>query len=164
MKLSDEHYLAIGRICVAFSELDQYVSYYIWTFISTDRVASDQPIGQIITSEISFTKELDLLCALFKYRIKDKNQVKILEKFISRISEIEQNRNTMLHSIWISDKTDDTKATRFKITAKRKKGLHWSIQTIIPDELNDIADDFDRVKIDFRKFMMPIERSLRGPN
>jgi hypothetical protein len=52
MKLSDQHYCAIGRIRVAFTELDQYLSYYIWTFITTDRVITEQSVGKIITSEM----------------------------------------------------------------------------------------------------------------
>jgi hypothetical protein len=86
----------------------------------------------------------------------------MLENLISRICEIEQKRNTILHSIWISDKNDDTKATRYKITAKRKKGLQNSIETLTPEELNDIANNFDKVRLEFSNFMSPIEKSLRG--
>src|SRR3990167_7135513 len=56
--IGDDHCLAIGRITVAFAQLESWLSSFIWSLIGP---FSEQHVGQIITAEMSFRQKLDVL-------------------------------------------------------------------------------------------------------
>jgi len=71
MSISAEHYKAIGRVSVSFSEVEVWVSGFIWQLIS-----QEWSVGQIITAEMSFKDKLNLLYSLFIYRVSDNEKSK----------------------------------------------------------------------------------------
>ena len=87
MSISNNHCLAIGRITVAFAELESWLSSFIWALIGPE-----QHIGQMVTAEMSFSRKLDLLGSLFQYRCKDTQECNKLKVLVSQISELEIGR------------------------------------------------------------------------
>jgi hypothetical protein len=150
MVISDQHYRAIGRISVMFSDVEIWTSAFIWQLIGPE-----QNVGQMVTAGMSFPRPLDLLTSLFRHRCPDPSLVNRLEGLVTRISELEQKRNTVLHSSWISQSLEPNEATRFKITAHRKKGLQRAKEITRPEELDAIADGFQQVLSEFIDFMIP---------
>ena len=136
MSISDEHCLAIGKISVAFAELESWLSSFIWSLIS-----SEQHIGQMVTAEMSFSRKLDLLVSLFQYRCKDTQECDQLKSLITRLSDLEQQRNTVQHSLWIRQSADPTEATRLKITAKRRHGLSHAKTALTSQPLESLTRD-----------------------
>ncbi len=116
MVISEQHYRAIGRISVMFSDVEIWTSAIIWQLIGPD-----QSVGQMVTAGMSFPRQLDLLASLFRHRFPDPSLTKALGALIKRISELEQKRNAVLHSSWILQTSERNEAIRFKITAKREK-------------------------------------------
>jgi hypothetical protein len=155
MVISNEHYRAIGRISVMFSDVETWTSAFIWQLIGPD-----QHVGQMVTAGMSFPRQLDLLTSLFRHRFPDPSLLQSLELLTKRISELEQQRNAVLHSSWVLQSSDPNEATRFKITANRKKGLHHAKEVTRPAELDTIADGFQQVLSDFCAFMIPLVSSL----
>jgi hypothetical protein len=155
MILGDQHYRAIGRISVMFSDVEIWTSAFIWQLIG-----SEQNIGQIVTARMSFSRQLDLLASLFRHRFPDPALIKPLQVLIKRICALEQKRNTVLHSSWILQSLEQNEVIRFKMTATRKKGLHRDKEITRPEELDAIADEFERALTDFIDFMIPVASTL----
>ena len=59
----EESERAIGRICMAFQQLEELVSCLIGLLVS-----EDTQLGTIITAELSFRNKLGLLCSLYLHR------------------------------------------------------------------------------------------------
>ena len=150
MVISDEHYRAIGRISVMFSDVEIWTSAFIWQLIG-----SEKNVCQMVTAGMSFSRRLDLLTSLFHYRFPDPSLTKPLGALIKRISALEQKRNTVIHSSWILQSLERNETIRFKITAHRKKGLHTK-EITRPEELDAIADGFQQVLTEFIDFMIPV--------
>ena len=155
MVISNEHYRAIGRISVMFSDVETWTNAFIWQLLGPDQL-----VGQMVTAGMSFQRQVDLLTSLFRHRFSDATLRGSLDVITKRISELEQHRNTVLHSSWLLQSTDPNEATRFKITANRKKGLSQSTEVMTPKELDSIADGFQQVIADFTTFMIPLVSGL----
>lgn len=155
MVISDEHYRAIGRISVMFSDVETWTSSFIWQL-----VGPDQYVGQMITAGMSFSRQLDLLTSLFRHRFSDPALQLSLETLVRRLSELEQQRNAILHSTWVLMSTNRSEATRFKITASRKRGLHQIKETTRPEDLDAVAAAFETALGEFCDFMIPLVSTL----
>ena len=140
-----------------FSDVETWTSAFIWHLIGPE-----QHIGQMVTAGMSFPRQLDLLTSLFRHRFPDPLLLQSLDALTKRISELEQKRNTVLHSSWVLQSSDPNEATRFKITANRKKGLHHAKEVTRPEELDAIADGFQQVLMDFTHFMIPLVSTLQS--
>ena len=149
MSISDEHCLAIGKISVAFAELESWLSSFIWSLIS-----SEQHVGQMVTAEMSFSRKLDLLVSLFQYRCKDTQERNLLKSLITRLSDLEQQRNTVQHSLWIRQSADPTEATRLKITAKRGRGLSHAKKVLTSQPLEILTRYLQMAVCDLSSFMV----------
>ena len=151
MSVSDEHCLAIGKISVTFAQLESWLSSFIWALIGP---YSDQHVGQIVTAEMSFSRKLDLLVSLFIYRSKDETERGKLKALVARLSELEQKRNTVQHSLWIRQSSDPSEATRLKITAKRKHGLSHAKEVVTSQPLENLTTELQVAVSDFSSFMV----------
>ena len=148
MTISDKHCRTIGKISVAFAEIESWVGFFVWALIGPE-----QHIGQMVTAEMSFSRQLDLLSSLFQYRCDDPEKLDDLKALILRLTELEQQRNTVLHSLWIRQSSNPSEAARLKITAKRKKGLAHSKEVVKPKQLEAIAGNLQVALSDFSSFM-----------
>ena len=151
MNISDVHCLAIGRITVAFSDLDSWLDSFIWPLIVP---FEEQHVGQIVTAELSFSKKIDLLASLFKYRCKDPVKQSELKALLACISELEHKRNTIQHSLWIRQSENDEEATRLKFTAKRKYGLNHAKEVVTAESLNDLVEQLSKARSDLFSFQI----------
>jgi hypothetical protein len=155
MVLSDQQYRAIGRISVMFSDVETWTSCFIWHLIGPEQL-----VGQMVTAGMSFNRQVDLLTSLFRFRFPEESLRAELETHTKRLSELEQHRNSIMHSTWLRESLDPNQATRFKITTNRKKGLAQRKEVYTTTELDDLADDLHVVIGDLSDFMI---RVLSGP-
>lgn len=151
MSISDDHCLAIGKITVAFAELESWLSSFIWALIVP---FSEQHIGQMVTAEMSFSRKLDLLVSLFQYRCKDASKRDQLKGIVVRLSNLEQRRNTVQHSLWIRQSSDPAEATRLKITSKRKHGLSHAKEVVTSQPLECLVQDLQIAVSELSSFMV----------
>ena len=151
MSISDDHCLAIGRITVTFAELESWLSSFIWALIVP---FSEQHVGQMVTAEMSFRQKLDLLVSLFLYRCKNPQKCAELKVLVARLSDLEQQRNTVQHSLWIRQTDNPAEATRLKITAKRKHGLSHAKEVKTSQPLEALASDLNVAASDLSSFMV----------
>lgn len=122
--------LLLEKSASGLTELESRLSSFIWSLIGPD-----QYVGQMITAEMSFSRKLDLLSSLFQYRCMDTQQHNLIKKLVTRLSNVEQERNTVQHSLWIRQSNNPSEALRLKITAKRKHGLKHAKEVITSQPL-----------------------------
>ena len=88
-------YIAIGRLSVAFSKLEDQLKDLISALLSQDR-----RIGEIVTSKMAFSALCDLTKALFRHKVSDKELIDFFEELMPQIERCAEGRNTYIHSSW----------------------------------------------------------------
>src|SRR3989344_592685 len=81
--VTEKHHIEIGKVSTHFALLESYISNLIIIFLE-----KDQRIGQIITSNCSFQRLMDLLSSLAKYKLKDLNDLSDLEDLMKRANQV----------------------------------------------------------------------------
>lgn len=150
-QLSNGHYRAIGRISVAFSDLETWTNAFLWQLIG-----DDQLVGQIVTSKASFRNALDMFSALFRHRFEDSELREKCDAVLAELSAVGVERNTIVHSTWLYQSMNREEATRFKIMAPRKKGLSQAKQVMTPAQLEEIADGIEVANRHLSDLMIPL--------
>ena len=134
---------AIGRICMAFQQLEELVSDQIGRLIS-----DDGQLGTIITAELSFQKRVELLSSLYLYRLQLTERPEALKTLLAKLQRAEERRNTILHSYWIRSPVCGM-LTRYKYTAKSRKGLVRHSEDLEPEHIEAIATEIWSVADEF---------------
>lgn len=129
----EESERAIGRICLAFQELEELVSCLTGLLVS-----EDNQLGTIITAELSFRNKLGLLYSLYLYRAETSEPPEVLKKLLARLHRAEERRNTILHSYWVKSPVCGM-LTRYKYTAKSAKGFVHHAEDLEPEKIEAIA-------------------------
>ena len=144
--LKPEQLQALGQITADFQVLEETISSFI-----LDLIGAEPDVGEIITSELSFRKLIDLLSALFKHQVRNDTKIAEMERLVLRANVVEQKRNTIIHSGWALGNTDET-ITRVKTTAKQRHGLR--VQSVEMDTvmLKQIADEIAELSADLSDF------------
>jgi hypothetical protein len=133
---------AIGRICMAFQELEELVSCLINLLIS-----DDHQLGTIITAELSFRNKLGLLYSLYLYRTAAPQSTQALKKLLAKLHRAEERRNTILHSYWVKSPACGM-LIRYKYTAKSAKGFVHQVQDLVPEQIEAVGQEIRSVTND----------------
>jgi hypothetical protein len=144
--LAPDQLQALGQITANFTILEDFLKSLI-----TDLIGYDSTIAKIITCELSFRKLVDLLATISAYRIADEEKLKTMKQIISRAGEVENKRNTVVHSGWTFGRSAGS-VTRIKTTAKRKHGLRSHEEPMETATLYAIADEIAELSGDIVKF------------
>lgn len=184
LRLSEKHFISIGKITAYFNILEQLMSFCIWSLIQKDEriakvVASawgpseietilqytiftpislerlSERLGQIVTAELSFRQKTDLLGSLYLYWDSSDEKLAELKELLGRVSVAEQKRNTITHSLWAADTTEET-ITRVKPTAKRSPGWKLQLEPMSVQDLDKVADSIAEVAYDVQTFAIRI--------
>lgn len=131
----EESERAIGRICMAFQELEELVSCLIGQLIS-----EDSQLGTIVTAELSFRNKLGLLCSLYLYRAGISLPPEAFKTLLGRLHRAEEGRNTIFHSNWIKAPVCGM-LTRYKYTAKSGKGFVHHTEDFEPEHIEAIVTE-----------------------
>jgi hypothetical protein len=136
MPLNEEQLKALGRVCVTFQAIEVRLAFVTWSLIS-----NEQAVGRIITPLLSFAKLCDLASMLISHRFPGTPLADELHQIIRRVSELEQERNTLIHSAWAyrADRPE-VEGERVKITVKRYRGVRVDCCETPAAQINGIAD------------------------
>lgn len=124
----DELSSIIGLISIAFNNLEEKISEGISILLQ-----SNEDIGPIITSELSYRMKVNMFSSLIQ-KLRSKyyfNRMQsegfkegYLPAFIKALLACEEQRNKVLHSVFLSNRyTGNDKIIRTKVTSKAKRGL-----------------------------------------
>ena len=149
---SDENLQEIGRVCVAFSELERNHAILL-------EILADVPwtTGAIIASQLSFPKMLDVTNALFLHHVPESSLKSEFDKMLKQSGDAEAQRNSIIHSYYFVDDTSPTRELiRTKNTARRGQGLRQQRQIIEPAVLRKLSDDLAAAAEEVAKFILTL--------
>jgi hypothetical protein len=94
--VSDEMLRALGRVTVNFQLTEMMLNMLTWMLIS-----EDARIGKIITSNLSFSRVCDVFLSIVRLKADGQDElITEVEGLIKKASELEQERNTLVHSCY----------------------------------------------------------------
>jgi hypothetical protein len=149
---------AIGGITLNFAYLEETLSYCVARLINPN----DEKIGRTITTTLSFRSLIQLFEALYRHKRIDSlgkepeasaistdtlHKIRAeteegLRDLIQRLNDENDERNRIIHSLWIPDpQTHDIH--RFKVKLKLKKGL---VETSTPITVEQILNTAERIR------------------
>ena len=145
-----EVFAALGKVNVYFAALESQIEFLTWSLIN-----SEQMIGQIITSELSFKGKVNLLSSIFIYRVENEEHQDELDAILTKAIQVEERRNVVVHSQWLGGGPGPNHL-RIKKTAKKGKGIKHQFVHVSTEEIEGIADDASLVAGDLQDFLVKI--------
>lgn len=132
----------LGECIVQFQVLEDALSKCISAMIGRSR-----KVGAIVTSEMSFRARLSVYGALYLHLLKAEAQPEDVAKLIKRLHWAEQERNTLVHSLWDASESKPDTIRREK-KAIRKRVFRTTEEHRTPDELDDLNRIFEGIATD----------------
>jgi hypothetical protein len=145
--LPDSYVAAIGKVIVNFQHLEFTVVRLIWVMAATD-----QEIGQRVTACVPFSQLCELLKSVFLYSVKDPSFVQKFQRLMTRMGEVTQLRNKVVHSWWFADIESGT-PSRLK---PKRKGSPKAVESFYDSEeidYDDLSRSISDLADEFRKFI-----------
>jgi hypothetical protein len=152
MTIMDQQFLAgIGGICVDFSRLEMMLHFGVWALLGGTGIET-QRTGQIVTAELSFQRSIQLFASLWRHRFEGRDDVRLRE-LCARLSELEQRRNRVVHSVWAAAEKPGA-ATRIKITARGV--FKATTETVTSQELANLSIALTTAVSDILNFLFEL--------
>jgi hypothetical protein len=148
----------IGDITVSFALLESTIQNLVGPLISVH-----QPINQIITAELPFRNLRALTISLYKERHGEGPAFAALRELMNRAADLEEKRNQIVHSLWVTGDTADT-AKRFKETAKERHGYRIQFTNVAEQDLAGVASAIKELAADVQKFWSHLIQGGNGIN
>jgi hypothetical protein len=122
----------IGECVVQFQRIDDCLSACIGRFIGSNRL-----IGEIVTAEMSYRVKVSVFGALFQQKLNAVCLPSDVTELIGRLHWAEEQRNTLVHSLWNASEANPDSVRREK-KAIRKKVFSMTTEHRTPEELEDL--------------------------
>src|SRR5450432_822346 len=152
--VSDDSLRALGRVVVEFNLLEFSLS----TGIQVTCSATPE-ISEILVSELSVRAKVDIFFSILRHLHPERTAIHKFDSLRVRILRAEQERNKLLHSY--SSAPDAGRTTRSKPTAKAKRGVFISRETLSAVDIDSKADEFHRLTEDIATFLVQPETRWR---
>lgn len=114
-----EYFIALGRLVVAFSDLENEIKAFANYMINTQ-----DDTGQILTSDMPSKPLLHKLISLYRHHENDPGKIEAFELLAKRIEKLTQARNDMIHGFWFTLPLMDDDPPIRVIGKARFKGFH----------------------------------------
>ena len=132
----------LGKCIVQFQLIEEVLSVCISSMVGRSR-----KIGKIVTTEMSYKARVAVYRALFIHHFGTDSLPDDILELISRLNWAEQERNSLVHSLWDASEEFPETIMRSK-AACRKKGLNVDKEHIRPEELEDLANLYEGIATD----------------
>ena len=125
---------------MVFQELENGLT---WLLARLTDPAHDT-VGIIVASQLSFGRLTAVIAALFRYRTKDTELIHRCDKLLSEATQLEQIRNTYIHSFydWRMISGDTITYERIKNRIRPGKGFSPDYEMLDTDKLGQIVERF----------------------
>jgi len=124
----------------------------------------DQEVGDIVTNEMSFRARLATFSALLTHRAETGQLPKDIEELIKRIIRAEQERNRLVHSLWVFAEDKPGVINRQK-SSIRKNRYSTQDEDVSLEELEETESSFvgiiDDIFYTLTKYYPSIEKKLQ---
>ncbi|MFJ2446838.1 hypothetical protein [Pseudomonas sp. NPDC087626] len=144
----DPHLTAIGDITVSYALLEDQVKTLIAALMQ-----DTQRVSQIITGGLSYKNIKALAVSMYIHRLGEKSAGFIeLKGLLKRSQDLEDERNGITHSVWVSGPDSET-VTRRKIVVREPGGFKFQRKDYTAKDLTDVAIAIRRLADDIRLFL-----------
>ena len=132
----------LGNCIVQFQRIESVLSCCMAVM-----VGADEKIGKIVTCEMSFRAKVAVFRALFIHHYQKAQLPDDIIDLISRINWAEQERNSLVHSLW--DATDEyPDSIKRQKTMCRKIGLVTDNEHLLANDLDDLSKLYEGISTD----------------
>jgi hypothetical protein len=145
----DEEFIkALGRMTLAFAHLEFSLSLFCGTYSGVK-----YPINEIITAQFSFKQLINLASSLYHHAEQDAKKINELDKVLSKSTQLEQERNKIVHSFYGLKGKSDLIVVRQKNTTRLKKGFHKQYEEMNAEQVNILATKISKVSKEINAFI-----------
>jgi len=154
MPLNDDHLRAIGRIVVTFNYLEESAEFTVQALMGD---STPNIVWQALTVGESFDRLIFKIGVLARLRLPYPDLLADLERWITEAKKVQEDRNRVLHSGWIS--WQDQEHAEDVATALRQtsRDIFGQITDYTPRDLHAIADRIAEVE----KSLRTLRRRMR---
>ncbi len=138
----EEGLARLGECIVQFQRIEDVLGMCISAMIGRSRKT-----GEIVTAEMSFRTKVSVYGALFLHTLEKAALPDDVVDLIRRIQWAEQQRNTLVHSLWDASESNPGCIKREK-KAIRKRVFSVAEEHLTPDELEDLNRTFEGIVTD----------------
>jgi hypothetical protein len=138
----EEGLARLGECIVQFQRIEDALSICISAMIGRNR-----KVGEIVTSEMSFRARVSVYGALFLHSLKVEALPQDIVELIRRLHWAEQERNTLVHSLWDASESKPDSIRREK-KAIRKRVFSIAQEHFTPEDLDDLTHLFEGIITD----------------
>jgi hypothetical protein len=132
----------LGECVVQFQRIEDCLSICIGRFIGRNRL-----VGDIVTAEMSYRAKVSVFSALFQQKLNTASLPSDVTELVGRLHWAEEQRNTLVHSLWDATEANPNSVRREK-KAIRKKMFSISAEHHTPEELEDLNRVFEGIITD----------------
>jgi hypothetical protein len=122
----------LGECIVQFQRIEDAISVCISAMVGPSR-----KVGEIVTAEMSFRARVATFGALFAHSLKSDSLPEDITELISRLHWAEQQRNTLVHSLWDASESKPDSIRREKKSIRKSK-LAVAEEHFTPDDLEEL--------------------------
>lgn len=159
---SDGHLIAIGKVVVAFAQLEDMVSICFSILLGCE-----PELASILANSLQIKERCDTLFHIFAYRfgsaemirsgksVKREKNLQRLSSLFKRINDATEIRNKVVHSTWSSDTEDERRAYQLKWGRTRAKpGFPSADYSLLSaEEVSKQAAFIDEVRHELHVFL-----------
>ena len=120
-------------------------------------IGPEQVVGQMVTTQLPFTKLCVLADSLFQYRFGKTSLGPSFAKQIGRSLKLEDRRNQLFHSAWLTDDVSGN-LSRMKFSVKLGRGLSYTAPPMAASDVNLLADEMADAARAFLAFVPELEK------
>ena len=144
----DENFItSIGRLTLNFAHLE-----FCFTLFLGSQLRTQQPLNQIVVSELSFKQLLNISSGIYKVLETNKEKLEKFDQVLKNAFYLEERRNTITHSFY--GHNQETKIImRHKNTSKGKNGYREQIEVINAESVNEIANQISELSSEIGKMI-----------
>ncbi len=141
LELRDASLVELGRITARFATLEFMTGNLVsWL------VGPNDDAGRVIVSAMPFRRRLDVIDSLVRLSTDEPELLEQTKATLRQATLAEDRRNSFMHSMWCEQSETlegepTTCAGRLKFTARRGKGLRQQVETLLPSQMREIADE-----------------------
>lgn len=141
-KFIPEYADAIASIASCSATIEYYINHSIWIVAKVDASS-----GACITSQIyTLQGRISALLALLKLHRAPKGIITKVNKFSESVRGPIENRNRVVHDIWLTDNRDPTTMGRLETTAA--KTLKFQVEDVPLSKLKGIFDELAKCRLE----------------
>lgn len=137
IEVSDEVYILLGRISMGMERIHHQIARLISSICGREKRFVQ--IEQALIACVSLRQTTDLCEMLYLSLCENEESITEVKDIIKRTRELEQKRNSIVHSVWLPT-SNDGEFIKWKFVKDKVKGIRFVDDKFDATEFSDIAN------------------------